>query len=118
MGYRYNLQLFKEINRFVKYREMIGLESFVVNILGNVFAFSPFGFFLPIISEKSRNFFQVLILSFELSLTIELVQLAYKVGIFDVDDLFMNTLGGVIGYLCFAIAYKLYGRRKKRGRKE
>ena len=42
---KYNLQLFKEIKRFIKYREYIGFEGFVVNIVGNVLAFSPYGFF-------------------------------------------------------------------------
>ena len=42
--YRYNLTVFKEVRRFITYREKIGLESFVVNIFGNIFAFAPFGF--------------------------------------------------------------------------
>ena len=38
--------------------------------------------------------------SFELSLLVELLQLVFKVGSFDVDDMFLNTLGGIAGYLC------------------
>lgn len=112
--YRYNLVLFQEINRFITYREMIGMESFVINIIGNILAFSPFGFILPIISPRNRKFLHVLILSFELSLLIEVLQLVYRVGCFDVDDLFMNTLGGVIGYIVFAISYGYMKRRGKR----
>ena len=36
---QYNLQLFKEIKRFIRYRDQIGIEGFVVNIFGNVLAF-------------------------------------------------------------------------------
>ena len=31
---------------------------------------------------------------------IETIQLVFKVGSFDVDDMFLNTLGGIAGYLC------------------
>ncbi|MDF2611212.1 MAG: VanZ family protein [Lachnospiraceae bacterium] len=107
--YRYNLTLFKEVKRFIMYREVIGLESFLVNIIGNVFAFAPFGFVLPIISPQNRKFLNVILLSFEFSLTIELIQLLFKVGIFDVDDILMNTVGGFIGYLCFSLCKYIYG---------
>ena len=43
--------------------------------------------------------------TFGLSLAIELIQLVSKVGSFDVDDLMLNTLGGVLGYLTF-LCYK------------
>lgn len=105
--YHYNLELFKEIKRFIKYRDKLGVESFVVNIFGNIFAFSPFGFALPIISRKNRHFFNILLLSLEFSLVVEVLQLVFKVGIFDVDDLFMNTLGGIIGYFTFYVCNKV-----------
>lgn len=104
--YRYNLTLFREIRRFIVYREKLGLESFIVNILGNIVAFIPFGCMLPILSPKNRKFFYVFLLSLELTLTIELLQLLLKVGIFDVDDILLNTLGGIIGYGCFALVKK------------
>jgi glycopeptide antibiotics resistance protein len=100
-NYRYNLSLFKELKRFVTYRDQIGIESFIVNIFGNIFAFSPFGFLLPIISSDNRKLLNIALLSLLFSLTIESLQLVFKVGIFDVDDLLMNTIGGIIGYCIF-----------------
>lgn len=47
--YHYNLVLFKEIRRFYQYREILGMQSVLVNLVGNVVAFMPFGFFLPVI---------------------------------------------------------------------
>lgn len=111
--YRYNLVLFQEIKRFIRYRHQLGWESFLVNIVGNVMAFAPFGFVLPIISPNCRKFFNILLLSVEFTITIELLQLLLKVGIFDVDDIFMNTLGGVIGYCCFAICHKIVNNNHK-----
>ncbi|MDF2800472.1 MAG: putative rane protein [Anaerocolumna sp.] len=106
--YRYNLVLFKEVKRFIEYRKIIGMENFIVNIFGNIFAFAPFGFVLPIISPGNRKILNITLLSLELSLTVELLQLIFRVGIFDVDDLFMNTLGGFIGGICFVICHKIY----------
>lgn len=111
--YRYNLVLFKEVKRFILYRKEIGLESFIVNIFGNILAFAPFGFVLPIISENNRKLFNITLLSLEFSLTVELIQLIFKVGIFDVDDLFMNTLGGMMGGICFIICHKLVKSMKR-----
>ncbi len=96
--YHYNLVLFKEIRRFYQYREILGMQSVLVNLVGNVVAFMPFGFFLPVIWPKSARFLFVAFGSFLFSLFVETVQLISKVGTFDVDDMFLNTLGGILGY--------------------
>ena len=81
----------------------MGTEAFLLNTAGNVVCFMPFGFFLPIISPRFGKWYLMLILSFLLTLSIETIQLVFKVGSFDVDDMLLNTLGGVIGYIVFAI---------------
>lgn len=111
--YRYNLTLLKEVKRYITYRNEIGLESFVVNIIGNVLAFAPFGFVLPIISVRNRKLLNIILLSLEFSLTIEIIQLVFKVGIFDVDDLLMNTLGGMLGGIGFLICYNTIKKMRK-----
>lgn len=111
--YRYNLVPFKEIRRFLVYRENVGFIAFIENLFGNVIAFMPFGFFIPVISPRNRKFLNVLALTFLLSLTVETIQLMLKVGSFDVDDLLLNTLGGITGYAFFAAAN--YFRRKRFG---
>ncbi|MCI6018522.1 MAG: VanZ family protein [Clostridiales bacterium] len=102
-GYHYNFVPFKEIRRFLEYREVIGFKAVLLNLFGNVFVFSPFGFIVPVISRKSRVVMKMLILTFMLSFCIETIQLLCRVGSFDVDDLLLNTLGGLIGYAVFKI---------------
>ena len=63
----------------------------------------PFGFFLPVIWKRTEPWYTTTLLSFLLSLGIELTQLVSKVGSFDVDDLFLNTVGGLAGYLIFCL---------------
>lgn len=97
--YHYNLTLFKEIRRFYTYRELLGTRAFLINIVGNIVCFMPFGFILPIISRLGEKWFNTLLLSFLLTLSIETIQLVFRVGSFDVDDMFLNTVGGAAGYI-------------------
>lgn len=117
-SYHYNLIPFLEIRRFIVYRKKLGMLAVLVNLLGNVAAFLPFGFFLPTLSEKNRSFFYVTLMSLEFSLLIECIQLFSKVGSFDVDDMILNTLGGSIGFLCFLAARKLIEKNEKETKKE
>ena len=50
-----NLVLFKEIQRFWNYRHLLSFEAVLTNLFGNIFAFSPFGFMLPIIAKNGRG---------------------------------------------------------------
>lgn len=111
-GYVYNLTPLKEIKRFMKYiwdNDALGRVA-RLNIFGNIIAFIPFGIYLPYTSESKLGFISTFLYTFSLSLTIELVQLITKVGSCDVDDIILNTLGGVIGYILWYIYTKL---RKK-----
>lgn len=103
-SYHYNLVPFREIGRFLKHYRTLGLSAVFLNLAGNVLVFVPFGMFLPLLAYRFRRFWYMLLLSFEFSLIIELIQLISKVGSFDVDDLLLNTIGGALGYLCFLIA--------------
>ncbi|XLO99150.1 VanZ family protein [Anaerostipes caccae] len=106
-----NLELFKEIKRFWMYRSLLTPEAFITNLVGNVFAFSPFGFLLPVMTEKKRGLIKVVLGSFLFSLIIESCQYIFKVGVFDVDDLLLNTIGGLIGYIIYKIAVTIYRRK-------
>lgn len=105
--YRYNLVPFKEITRFYIYRNVVGFRAFLTNLFGNVLAFMPFGFFMPILRPKLRKWYCMMGMTFLLSLTIEITQLLTRVGSFDVDDLILNTAGGIAGYLLFYIMNKI-----------
>ena len=103
--YHYNLELFKEIRRFWDYRQQVGYFAMFTNLFGNVMIFLPFGFFLPMAS-RYRSFFSTMFASFVLSLCVEIFQFVTRVGSFDVDDLFLNTLGGMLGYLLLILVGK------------
>lgn len=106
--YKYNLTPFSEIKRYFKYYDVIGFEGFVVNIIGNIVAFIPFGLCLPIVHIKYRKFGLVIFDGFIFTVSIETVQLMSRVGSFDVDDIILNTTGVILGYTIYRIMHKTY----------
>ena len=112
--YRYNLELFREIKRFIIYREQLGAFAVFANLAGNILIFVPYGFFISVASRE-RGFFKILFFSMGLSLCVEIIQLFTRVGSFDVDDILLNTIGGVFGYIIFLICNGI--RRKHDVRK-
>lgn len=100
-SYRYNLTLFKEIKRFWEMRYSYGWGVTLINLLGNVVCFMPFGFLLPTISKSRviKNIISVTFFTMLFSVFIETAQLVTKVGAFDVDDILLNTIGGMAGYI-------------------
>lgn len=115
--YQYNLVLFREIQRFIRYRHILGSMAVLINVAGNVAVFIPFGAALPALFERIHSFGQVLILSFATSLMAETMQLVLKVGCFDVDDLLLNTIGGCLGYVIYCL-FRLYVRKRGKHGKE
>lgn len=97
--YRYNLTLFREIKRFIEYRHILGFKAVFLNVMGNVIAFMPFGFLWPPLMDYKTNWFTTTLCAFLFSLFAESVQLFFKLGSFDVDDLLLNTIGGFLGYI-------------------
>lgn len=97
-------------SNFVPFKEMfrytIGGRMFFKNVIGNMIMFMPYGFFVSYFL-KEKKALTVFLLSFIISLTIETTQL--MIGrVFDVDDIMLNLLGGVIGYYfyCFICEIK------------
>lgn len=119
-AYSYNLSPFLEIRRFWMYRDRLSAFAVAANLVGNVVGFVPFGLILPIVCPRADSFFRVFLLSLDFSLCVEFIQLIFRVGSFDVDDLILNTLGGILGYflyrLCDNVRIKINRRLSRRMR--
>lgn len=72
---------------------------FLINFIGNICLFIPIGFCVPLLWNKS-SFRKTVLIGFLVSLFIEVCQFPQARGT-DVDDLWINTLGAVIGYLLY-----------------
>lgn len=115
--YKYNLVPFSEIKRYFLHYDIIGFEGFFVNIIGNVVAFIPFGLCIPILHSNYRHLWTVVFDGFIFTVCIETIQLMYRVGSLDVDDILLNTIGAAMGYALYKIImimYKSFGSKRKR----
>ena len=76
----------------------------MINLVGNVVMFVPAGWLLPRIFKPMRKF-PVFFLTCLLGiLIVEVLQLLTLLGSFDVDDIILNLIGMVTGFIlhCFA----------------
>lgn len=106
----YNLVPFKTIKSYLGVFEYGFSPISFINLAGNIVAFIPLGFLLPISFDKFRNYKLITITGIAVSSVIEVVQLKFKIGYFDVDDILLNTLGVVVGFvfakICYLVALK------------
>ena len=66
-------------------------------------AFMPFGALIRWVVNRRVRWFQAVGYTFLFSLCVELLQLVAKVGVFDVDDLLLNTFGGLLGFFVYYV---------------
>lgn len=105
-----NLHLFSSYKEGYHEMDMSLLRNNALNIM----LFIPLGFLLPIYSDKFKKVYTAVPIGFLVTLAIEVIQYITKMGIFEVDDIFNNTFGTLIGYCIFMIFYNLI---KKKNRK-
>jgi len=101
-GDRVNLVPFKEIAACLSgLRDgTVSTGSALVNIGGNLLAFAPMGFFIPVLfGNKIRNIGSFTLLMIIIVSAVELAQFITRTGVADIDDVILNTSGAVIVYL-------------------
>ena len=81
-------------------------NKLLAQIIMNVLLFIPIGFFAGG-ALKEKHIWNAIKIGFVLSFFIELTQLITTRGVFNVDDIIHNTLGCLIGFLCFVACYKI-----------
>lgn len=101
-----NTHPFSTIRLFSSRR--VSSEYSYKNIGGNIIGFIPLGILFPLVFPVLRSFFKVTGLVFLISLFFESLQLFAGIGVFDVDDLILNTAGGIIGYLLYTVTRWLF----------
>lgn len=97
-------------NNFMPFHEMtrysFGSRLFLKNVLGNMLLFFPFGLFASYYTKNDKGWIAFL-LSLLASFTIEVTQLAIGRA-FDIDDIILNVVGGMLGFLFFYAITKLW----------
>ncbi|ANF98786.1 hypothetical protein AR543_12645 [Paenibacillus bovis] len=106
--YRYNWIPFQTIMDFALLKVGSPLDM-LINLLGNIGVFVPFGLLIPWIwSVKMRHF---LVGFIGCIFVVEVIQMLSHRGTFDVDDIWLNTLGAWIGYMLWSGIKRIRYRR-------
>lgn len=102
-----------------EYRALLSSQdiAYTKEIILNVLMLLPVGLLLPIILQKRTLMWPVLA-TFGCSLAIELMQYYFHCGMFELDDLLNNTLGGWIGYMIYWVVTWIPVFRKNRDERE
>lgn len=103
---RINLIPFRNLLDYPEKRQIL------LNIIGNTTMFIPIGVIWPAVFPALNTRFRALAAGVGFSLCIELLQLPFFDRVTAVDDLILNSLGYLAGYLLFLLAKKLLSRRK------
>lgn len=96
-------------NNFIPFKEMFryefGSRLFIKNVIGNITLFLPFGLFTSYYLDIKKPYL-IFLLTLIASISIELVQMAIG-RVFDIDDILLNLVGGIIGFYIFALLRKI-----------
>jgi glycopeptide antibiotics resistance protein len=113
-GKSFNLVLFDSIELMW---DSGNIWLMIKNIIGNILLFMPLGFLLPLIWRPLSRFKFMFWIAFGTSAAIEYSQFMYANRIFDIDDILLNGIGGMIGLVFFktcAFIYRIYERNVKK----
>ena len=92
--------------------DMIKAQGYSVNVWGNVLMFIPLGIYAAYYSRKV-NVVKVLLFVVGASVFIEVVQYVFKRGATDIDDVILNTAGGVMGLVLYGLFVAVFRKRER-----
>lgn len=101
-----NLVPFREIMRY-----KVGSRLFIKNVIGNVVLFIPYGIFASLYAKLEKPF-HAFCLVFFASVTVETTQLLIG-RVFDIDDIILNVVGGLIGFFIYKLIDNIGDRLPK-----
>lgn len=105
-----NLLPFATISRYLNFSSSIG--SAIINLGGNIIAFTPIGVLLPMVLKNRLHFYLLIGITIATSVSIEICQYGLSVGVLDIDDVILNLAGGLLGYFIYKMIQKVLAIRK------
>ena len=95
---------FKTIISQLKYGS---INEIIRNIIGNLCLFIPLSFLLILKDNKYKNILRQTVIILPSILMTEILQMITNVGVFDIDDIMLNTVGGMIGFYIYILFLKV-----------
>jgi len=98
---------------FVNLFDYPEMRDILINVIGNTAMFIPLGIVWPSVYKELDTHWKVISAGIGISLCVEILQLPFYDRVSDVDDLLLNSLGFMIGYLLYLLA-KLLSKQVRR----
>ena len=97
-GLTYQLKILKDKINFIPFSKDIDFIAYFLNIV----LFLPLGFLVPLILKKINKLKYILGIGLGFSMIIEVSQLLNNRRT-DIDDLILNTIGAIVGFILYRI---------------
>lgn len=102
-----NLAPFSTIRSYFYINGGISHSYGLVNLIGNILIFVPMGIYLSLLIKKTSVRACTIRIAL-ISLGVEILQYIFALGVADIDDLILNTIGGFIGIILFKKIHAIY----------
>ena len=89
------------------------MREILINVIGNTAMFIPLGIVWPCVYKELNTPVKAIAAGAGFSLLIEILQLPFYDRVSDVDDLILNSLGFILGYLIYLLARAIKRAIKK-----
>lgn len=99
----YNFIPFKTVYLYINNFDKFNFTTWIINLLGNIIVFIPFGILLPLLNKHLGKISRFLMTFVSGILILEILQISLEVGSFDIDDIILNSIGGLIGLAIYRI---------------
>ena len=86
-------------------RHTLPIKNIILNMIGNVMLFMPFGYFIYVLVKPMRSFLPYFFFFLFMIIGVEVIQYIWKVGSADIDDIILNMSGVLILYIVLKIPF-------------
>ena len=86
-------------------RHTLPIKNIILNMIGNVMLFVPFGYFVYVLFKPMRSLLLYFIFFLLVITGVEVIQYLWKVGSADIDDIILNMSGVLILYIILKITF-------------
>lgn len=101
-----NISPLKTILLYTAYeRHTLPIKNIILNMIGNVMLFMPFGYFVYVLFKPMRSFQPYFFFFLFMIVGVEVIQYIWKVGSADIDDIILNMSGVLSLYIVLKIPF-------------
>ena len=103
-----NIVPFKTILYYLLNISSNNIDILITNTLGKIAIYIPLGVLIPIVARKKNNIKSITIITIIVTIIIQIIRLVFRLGIADIDNVILFTLGSIIGFLIYDKFFKIY----------